>query len=446
MALEMNMDGLVGPTHNYAGLSFGNIASDANRGLTSSPRKAALQGLSKMRKLIELGVPQGVLPPHERPYIPALHRLGFTGSDAEILAKAAQNAPQLLSIVSSASNMWSANAATVSPSTDSLDQKVHLTPANLVSMPHRSFEAPTTTRILRKVFSNHNHFVVHDPLPASELFGDEGAANHNRMSFDHGSKGLEIFVYGRSASDNSSGMTRFPARQTLEASNAVARLHKIEKSQSLFLRQNSSAIEGGAFHNDVVCVSNGPVLLFHELAFAEPELVKNEIRQAAAPIGFEPVFVMATEQELNLREAIKSYIFNSQIVSLNKDRMAFILPSDAEESSATKAFVDACIAGSNPISEAHYLDLRQSMRNGGGPACLRLRVQLNEEELKAVHGPVRLTASMCERLETWVRTHYREELAPNDIADPNLLAESRTALDELTQLLELGSIYEFQMT
>ena len=32
----------------------------------------------------------------------------------------------------------------------------------------------------------------------------------------------------------------------------------------------------------------------------------------------------------------------------------------------------------------------------------------------------------------------------DDLADPKLLEESRAALDELTKLLQIGSVYEFQ--
>ena len=50
-AREFNFDGLVGPSHNYAGLSFGNVASFSNVKSASNPKQAALQGLAKMRAL-----------------------------------------------------------------------------------------------------------------------------------------------------------------------------------------------------------------------------------------------------------------------------------------------------------------------------------------------------------------------------------------------------------
>jgi len=84
------------------------------------------------------------------------------------------------------------------------------------------------------------------------------------------------------------------------------------------------------------------------------------------------------------------------------------------------------------------------MRNGGGPACLRLRVVLNDEELDAMHRGVLLNDALYERLTSWVEAHYRSELSQDDLGDPMLLEEVRKALDELTGILGLGSIYDFQ--
>ena len=141
---EFNFDGLIGPTHNYSGLSEGNIASFNNSKKTSSPLNAALQGLEKMKLLIDLGIPQGIFLPHERPNLNFLRSHGFLGSDTDIVASAAKNSNLLLNQSYSASSMWAANAATFSPSVDSQDSIAHITPANLFSMPHRRIEAEFT--------------------------------------------------------------------------------------------------------------------------------------------------------------------------------------------------------------------------------------------------------------------------------------------------------------
>ena len=140
-AYEVNFDGLVGLTHHYAGLSFGNVASTRNQQAVANPKLAARQGLLKMKQLADLGFVQAVLPPHERPQVDLLRQLGFSGTDAQVLARAAQQAPRLLCAVSSASAMWTANAATVSPSSDTADGRVHFTVANLNNKFHRASEA-----------------------------------------------------------------------------------------------------------------------------------------------------------------------------------------------------------------------------------------------------------------------------------------------------------------
>ena len=196
-AHEVNFDGIIGPTHNYAGLSFGNLASQKHGHTTSNPREAALQGLAKMKFLADLGVKQAVLPPQRRPDLGMLRRLGFGGSDADVLWNAWKQEPRLLAAAYSASSMWAANAATITPSMDAADGRLHFTPANLVTNFHRSIESFATGATLKAIFADKTAFVHHDPLPASSFLADEGAANHTRLCSTHGTAGIELFVYGR---------------------------------------------------------------------------------------------------------------------------------------------------------------------------------------------------------------------------------------------------------
>jgi succinylarginine dihydrolase len=445
LAIEMNFDGLVGPTHNYAGLSHGNIASSEHKGKSANPRAAALQGLTKMRKLMSLGLPQALLPPQERPHVRGLRALGFAGTDAQVLGRAFRHSPALVGNYSSASSMWTANAATVTPSSDSEDGRVHFTPANLTAMPHRALEDAQTRRALSKIFKDTAHFAVHAPLAHTPLLGDEGAANHNRLSPSHGEAGLELFVYGRDALGPKIDL-KFPGRQTLQASESVARLHGLPAAQSMFHPQNPAAINAGAFHNDVVCVSNGPVLFFHEAAFADVAALEKALTKKSETLGFTPQLIMASAKDVPLEDVISSYLFNSQLVTLPSGGMALILPSQVEETPSTKAFVDKTLAGDNPITEAHYLDLRQSMANGGGPACLRLRVVLTPEQCAAVHPGVVMTRAKVDQLEEWVKTHYRDRVERADLGDAKFLDETREALDDLTKLLDLPELYDFQRT
>ncbi|MGD0389201.1 MAG: N-succinylarginine dihydrolase [Tepidisphaeraceae bacterium] len=447
---ETNFDAICGPTHNYAGLSVGNLASLAHTNQPSNPKQAALEGLAKMKFLADLGVSQAVLPPHERPDVWALKRLGFSGSDAQVL-DAARKYPALLAACGSASAMWAANAATVSPSADTRDGRVHFTPANLITQFHRSLEPATTAAVLKAIFADESAFEHHDPLMASPHFADEGAANHTRLCPAHGQRGLEIFVFGRRAlAGNPSAPARFPARQTLEASESVARLHGLDPDHVLFLQQNPRAIDAGAFHNDVVAVGNLNVLMFHASAFVELESEKIRSRlekDECPPFGKEgcpPLFIEVPESRVPLGDAVSSYLFNSQLVSLPDEKMALIAPMESRDNPRTREFLDGLLARETPIRQVHFVDVRQSMNNGGGPACLRLRVVLTDRERSLVNPAVFLTEGLYESLNQWINRHYRDRLTAADLADPQLLDQSRRALDELTRVLKLGSIYPFQ--
>ncbi len=392
---------------------------------------------------MRMGLTQGVLPPHERPHVRSLRKMGFGGSDADVIGAAGRASLVLLANVSSASAMWTANAATVSPSADTGDGRVHFTPANLSSHFHRALEAETTSRVLSAIFADPAKFVVHAPVPFP-TFGDEGAANHCRLSATHGDRGVEIFVYGRSAFAKSDG-DRFVGRQAMEASHVVASQHQLWAGGGAVLtQQGRAAINAGAFHNDVVAVSNGAVLMFHADAFEQKSDLLEGLKRACATKGFEPVFLEAGVHELTLDEAVKSYLFNSQILSLPAGGMALVLPHEVEETPRAKAFVDRVLATNGPIREAHYLDLRQSMRNGGGPACLRLRVVLTDAELAGLGARAVVDEARISALEDIVRRRYRDRLTLADLADPVLLDESRTALDEIGHVLGLGAVHDFQ--
>ena len=441
-AFEANFDGLVGPTHNYSGLSFGNVASQNNQASASNPKLAALQGLAKMKALHDMGMVQGVLAPQERPDIFTLRRLGFTGSDAEVLAAAAKDAPRILAACCSASSMWTANAATVSPSADTADGKVHFTPANLTNKFHRSIEHETTGRILQATFSDEKHFAHHPALPGVEHFGDEGAANHTRFCHEYGEAGVEFFVYGRAAFDGSRpAPQKYPARHTLEASEAVARNHGLSDKGVVYAQQNPDVIDEGVFHNDVIAVGNRDILFCHERAFLDQSAVKQELTDAMGG-RFQVVEVPASQ--VSVQDAVQSYLFNSQLLSLPDGRTLLVIPEECRNNERVWSYLTELESGDSPIDALQVFDLKQSMSNGGGPACLRLRVAMNETELAAFNQSTRMNDTLFSTLNDWVERHYRDRLLEADLADPQLLIESRSALDELTQILDLGSVYPFQ--
>ena len=430
---EVNFDGLIGPTHNYAGLALGNLAAAKNAGAVSNPRAAVLQGLGKMRALLEMGCVQGFLPPLGRPDLKTLRALGFTGTDAQVIEKTAKSAPQLLANIYSASSMWTANAATVAPSPDTADGKVHFTPANLAGNFHRSIEARETAKALKHIFADEKHFAHHAPLPGGVHFGDEGAANHGRLAPSHGEKGAHLFVYGEDGK-------RFPARQKKRASEAVARLHGLAPDKCVFVQQSGAALDAGAFHNDVVGVANGTVLFLHEQSFEDREGALAAIRKAAPFVEI----IESPASGVSLDDAVTSYLFNSQLVSLDGGEMALVLPKESEENGRVKAFIDKTLAANNPVNRAVFMDVRESMRNGGGPACLRLRVVLSGEERRAMNQNFLLDADKISALETWASKHYRDRLSGDDLNDPAFMTEAFEALDALTDILSMGAFYEFQ--
>ena len=441
-ATEYNFDGLVGPSHNYAGLSFGNVASASNGNSGANPREAALQGLAKMRDLARRGFGQGVLPPHMRPDFSLLRTLGFGGTDADAIGRAHRQAPMLLAAAYSASPMWTANAATVSPAADTADGRTHFTVANLNSKLHRSREHPQTLRMLRAIFADPRHFAVHPALPDTPAFGDEGAANHGRLCASHGAPGVEMFVYGRSEFDRSIvSPGRFPARQTREASQAVARLHGLSESRTVYVQQDPAVIDQGVFHNDVIAVANGAALFYHEQAFADEAGALSALRRALDDIGvaLQPIRVPAAA--VTVADAVGSYLFNSQLLTRADGGMTLVLPQECRENRAVSLYLDELIASGGPITELTSFDLRQSMRNGGGPACLRLRVVLTDDQARAIHQGVLMTDALHDRLAAWVARHYRDRLAPADLADPLLAMEIRSAMDDLAALLDLPTLY-----
>lgn len=414
MALvEINFDGIIGPSHNYAGLSLGNLASANNAGASSYPKAAALQGIEKMRANLRLGLAQGFFMPLDRPNLKWLAGLATNMATAE---------PHIRAAAFSASAMWAANAATVSPAPDTADSKCHLSAANLLTMPHRSHEWHGTLKQLQVAFGDPAHFVVHDAVPPP--FGDEGAANFMRLCHTHGEAGIEVFVYGKAGGP-------FPARQHIEASKAIARAHRLDPVKTLFVQQSEAAIAAGAFHNDVVAVANERVLFTHELAFEKPDETYADIKRLMP----EAEIVIVPAERVSLADAIQSYLFNAQLVTLPDGGMALILPSEAEENPRVWGWLNEMIAGNGPIRKLVPVDVRQSMANGGGPACLRLRVVADPQ---TVDPRFIADEEKLDRISQIVSEYWPETIAPGELAGPALIDKVQTARKALLAACDLG--------
>jgi succinylarginine dihydrolase len=435
---ELQLDGLVGPTHHFGGLSFGNLASMQHAGWQSRPRQAARQGLAKMRQVLALGMGQALLPPLERPDLRFLRQAGFSGSDGEVFTQAVTDAPYLLRLAMSSAFMWAANAATVIPSRDSLDGRCHIVVANLTATPHRALEGPARTAMFRHLFPDTALVHVHAPLPPGPALSDEGAANHSRLAPSQADQGLHLFVYGRAYDTATSDLPRkFPARQCREASQAVARLGLLPPHRAMWARQHPRAIDAGAFHNDVVMVATGERLLLHEYSWVEQDTVLQTVRQHLPSLR---VF-QVRQRDLSLQQAVKSYLFNSQLLHTPQ---GYVLLAPIQSSSGPAAQVAQRLLDTGFIDRLIFQELDQSMAGGGGPACLRLRLPLTPQETASMAPGVRLDETKLQQLEAWVDQHYRDALTPESLADPQLLPEAQQALDALTQLLGLGSVYAFQ--
>jgi len=414
MIREINFDGIIGPSHNYAGLSLGNLASTRHAGDVSQPRAAALQGLDKMRANLALGLVQGIFVPQPRPARIWLAGLGTSIEGAE---------PALAANAMSASSMWAANAATVSPSPDTADGKCHLTVANLKTMPHRSHEFPATLAQLKLAFAN-EAFAVHGPVPTA--FGDEGAANHMRLAPSHGEAGVEVFVYGVSGGP-------FPARQHVEASKAIARLHRLDPARTIFAAQSEEAIAAGAFHNDVVAVANGPVLFAHEKAFADRGALVEEL--SARVDGFELVEV--PDSEVPLADAIRGYLFNAQLVTPPDGAMTLVAPTECRDTPSVAGWIERHLASNGAIRRVEFVDVRQSMANGGGPACLRLRVACDPG---TVDPRFLVDEAKLDRLAAVISKRWPEEIAIADIQAEALIREVEAARLSLLDTLDLSGL------
>ena len=235
-----------------------------------------------------------------------------------------------------------------------------------------------------------------------------------------------MFVYGRPGG-------KFPARQHEQASLAVARLHGLDPARAVFIEQNPAAIEAGAFHNDVVAVANETVVFAHELAFADRQGAYDAMRKAFPALQV----VEVPDSAVSLAEAIKTYLFNAQLLTLPDGGMALIVPEECHESKAVWGWCEAMMAGNGPIREVIPVDVRQSMANGGGPACLRLRVVCDPA---TVDPRFLLNEAKADQLESVIAANWPEQIDPADIGSEALKDSVRSARNALLEALDLKEL------
>lgn len=410
---EVNFEGLPSPLHLYSGLGQGNFASKNNKGGKSYPQKAALQSLTKIKLLKSLGIKEYLIPPQNRL------------SNLTINPKYFEQEEKLRQLISS-SNMWVANAATMSPSLDCKDNKTHFTIANLLSNPHRALESDYTQRFFEKIFEDSN-INIHPPLREF----DEGGANHTRLCPQYNSEGLEIFVYGFDDNPQISPIIR--ARQSKKACEQIIENHQIKNH--LIIKQNPEAIAKGVFHNDVISTGNLNFFMYHQKAF-ETNAIEQIHHQYKKIFGHDLIDLEISE--LSIEDCVKSYIFNSQIVGSNS--MTMLAPAECKENQIIKDFIEKKIIQNPkiPINQVLFLDLEQSMQNGGGPACLRLRAVLKQEEINSIKAKIEFNDELFASLESWIEKYYPESFELNDLRDKDFLEQIQQAYKALDKMIELS--------
>lgn len=429
--VELQLDRLVGPTHHFGGLGVGNVASQQSAGMTSNPAAAAMQGLEKMRLIADWTGVQLIVPPQPRPDFSMLRALGFDGDNEDVLKRAKDEAPVLLSAATSCSAMWTANAATVTPAIDTTKDAIHatqLTVANLSSSIHRALE-PEQTKLdlLRSIGEG-----VNDPLPGGTAMRDEGAANHMRLGTDQNQPGIHVFVYG---DEEPLPRKNFP-RQSRAACEAIARRHRLIPENVFFLKQHPDAIDAGAFHNDVVAMSHHDRFIYHASAFYESDATLRQIDQRYHQLTGRPLIrIEVDEDSLSLAAAVKTYLFNSQIVSTQSSSAPrLVCTRQVEHDAAASGFVQRwCEQG--VFESVHYVDLDQSMSGGGGPACLRLRVPMPEKEIQQVSAKCRFTEELYETLREHVQRDYASQLTIDELADVEFHRHAGEVQRRITRLL-----------
>ncbi|RAP34002.1 succinylarginine dihydrolase [Candidatus Marinamargulisbacteria bacterium SCGC AG-410-N11] len=415
--IDIMIDGLIGPTHHFGGLSFGNLASMDHKKQISNPKKAALEGLEKMKLVSDLGVKQFIMPPPKRPNISFLRQLGFRGRKQHLLKEVYKQSPQLLSVSCSASSMWAANAATITSSTDSLDGKLHITPSNLISNIHRSIEVESTKQYLKQLFPNKTLVYHHPELPMS--LPDEGSANIIRLG---GEKGLYLMVYGRSLLSHD--QQKFPARQTLEATEAIIRNHRLNPDQFLVIQQHPESIDAGVFHNDVISMGLDNLLIIHEKAFIDQENVLSNIQKRYQELTKEPLDIIEIRSnQLSLKEAVTTYLFNSQLLKLVDGTIGMIAPKQCQINHRTFNLIEDIVKSKNRLVRCDYVSVKESMNNGGGPACLRLRATLTEPEYESVCSKYLLIEPLYEKLIKVIDNIYPDHVKIDSVLDKRFLSQ-----------------------
>ena len=369
MLKQVFIDCMPGPTNHFGGHAFGNMASMTAKGQHSNPKKAALEWIEKINKLKKIGAYQLILPPHRRPLAHYLKH------------------PQLNEL--SSGFIWMANAGHFIPNSDTSKRYHQFIPANMNATYHRKYEHMFNTYWIKQILKNIPH-QLHGPLSSD----DEGAANTVRLW--NKDIGIHVAVYGHKN-------THFPSRQN---EDSIKELQEKTNILTLFkLQQKSIAIDHGVFHNDVICFGFKNTLFCHEHAFENQNEKLNNLKKIFHQKTNENLTIIEIkESELTLDECISTYLFNSQVI-IQKNNIILLCPSTVKRNNKSLSITNQW-QQKGYFSDVQYIDIKSSLMNGGGPACLRLCMYLNGNEIKKIPKQFWASENKIKELTKFINTEY----------------------------------------
>jgi succinylarginine dihydrolase len=114
-----------------------------------------------------------------------------------------------------------------------------------------------------------------------------------------------------------------------------------------------------------------------------------------------------------------------------------VVPSEAWDSASVRHWLDATLAGNGPIRRVIPVDVRQSMANGGGPACLRLRVVADPA---TIDPRFLVDDAKLDWVADVVRRHWPEQIHHDDLQSAALIGDVEGARAALLEALDLGQL------
>ena len=371
MLKQVFIDTIPGPTNHFGGHAVGNIASMNSKNNILNPQKAALEWLEKVKKVAMIGGNQFVLPPQRRPLTHKKKTL--TQSDI------------------SSSFIWMANAGLFIPRIDTQLENNQFIPANMKQSEHRNIEHPFHQYWLKKIlkYSKCNFHKILD-------INDEGSANSIRLWHKKNQCGVNIFVYGKPNA-------RYPIRQSKSSCEKIINITK--PRHYILLEQTKEAIDAGVFHNDVIAFGFKNTIICHEKAFSNQKQELKKLKKIFTNSLNAPLnIVEIANNSLSLNAAVKTYLFNSQVIEIN-NKFELICPIEVKENPNSYKITEKWVTN-GLFNKVHFVNIKSSLKNGGGPACLRLCLYLNDNEVKKIPTKFKLDKTKYKKISKIILEHY----------------------------------------